>query len=106
MKERLRGNLDMLVLDVLERQPMHGYGVVRALSDRSGGVFELPEGTVYPSLHRLEAAGLLQSDWQDVDGRRRRVYRVTPAGSAAAAGERREWQRFAGAVGAVLTSPA
>ena len=106
MKERLRGNLDMLVLDVLERQPMHGYGVVRALSDRSGGVFELPEGTVYPSLHRLEAAGLLQSDWQDVDGRRRRVYRVTRAGSAAAAGERREWQRFAGAVGAVLTSPA
>ena len=106
MKERLRGNLDMLVLDVLERQPMHGYGVVRTLRDRSGGVFELPEGTVYPSLHRLEAAGLLQSDWQDVDARRRRVYRVTPAGSAAAAAERREWQRFAGAVGAVLASPA
>jgi PadR family transcriptional regulator len=106
MKERLRGNLDMLVLDVLERQPMHGYGVVRALRDRSGGVFELPEGTVYPSLHRLEAAGLLQSDWQDVDGRRRRVYRVTTAGSAAATVERREWDRFAGAVGAVLAGPA
>ena len=106
MKERLRGNLDMLVLDVLERQPMHGYGVVRALRDRSGGVFELPEGTVYPSLHRLEAAGLLESDWQDVEGRRRRVYRVTSAGTAAAAAERREWNRFTGAVGAVLAGPA
>ena len=96
----------MLVLDVLERLPMHGYGVVRALRDRSGGVFELPEGTVYPSLHRLEAAGLLESDWQDVEGRRRRVYRVTSAGTAAASVERGEWNRFAGAVGAVLARPA
>ena len=106
MKERLRGNLDMLVLDVLERQPMHGYGVVRALRERSGGVFELPEGTVYPSLHRLEEAGLLESDWLDVDGRRRRVYRVTAAGSTAASAERTEWSHFAGAVGAVLARPA
>jgi PadR family transcriptional regulator PadR len=105
MKERLRGNLDMLVLDVLEREPMHGYAVVRALRDGSGGVFELPEGTVYPSLHRLEAAGLLESDWQDVEGRRRRIYRVTPRGSAVATVERREWSRFAGAVGAVLARP-
>ena len=85
MKERLRGNLDMLVLDVLEREPMHGYGVVRALRDRSGGVFELPEGTVYPSLHRLEAAALLQSDWQDVGlGGKAVLYRDHLAASAAA----------------------
>jgi PadR family transcriptional regulator PadR len=102
MKERLRGNLDMLVLGVLERGALHGYGVVRALRERSEGVFDLPEGTVYPSLHRLEEAGLLQSDWEDVDGRRRRIYRVTPGGTAAAVVERREWDRFRGAVGLVL----
>jgi PadR family transcriptional regulator PadR len=61
MKERLRGNLDMLVLRVLEDGPLHGYAVVQVLRERSGGVFELPEGRVYPSLHRLEAAGLLET---------------------------------------------
>jgi DNA-binding PadR family transcriptional regulator len=106
MKERLRGNLDMLVLGVLEEGPLHGYGVVRALKERSGGVFELPEGSVYPSLHRLESAGLLVSDWQEVDGRRRRIYRTSAAGSAAAVAERREWERFTQAVGAVLAGPA
>ena len=102
MKERLRGNLDMLVLGVLERGPLHGYGVVRALREQSDGVFDLPEGTVYPSLHRLEASGLLASDWEQVEGRRRRVYRVTPAGTAAATAERREWEQFRGAVALVL----
>lgn len=106
MKERLRGNLDMLVLSVLEDAPLHGYAVVRALRERSGGAFDLPEGTVYPSLHRLEAAGLLESDWHEVDGRRRRVYRTSNAGQAAAASERREWERFTYAVGSVLAGPA
>jgi PadR family transcriptional regulator PadR len=102
MRERLRGNLDMLVLSVLEDGPLHGYGVVRALRERSGGIFELPEGSVYPSLHRLEESGLLESDWHEVDGRRRRVYRTTAAGSTAAVAERRDWERFRGAVGLVL----
>jgi PadR family transcriptional regulator PadR len=102
MKERLRGNLDMLVLSVLEEAPLHGYGVVRAIRERSGGIFDLPEGSVYPSLHRLEESGLLHSDWYEVDGRRRRVYRTTRAGRTAAAEERREWEQFRGAVGLVL----
>ena len=96
----------MLVLRVLEDGPLHGYGVVRALRDRSGGAFDLPEGTVYPSLHRLEAAGLLESAWHEVDGRRRRVYRTSTAGHTAAASERREWERFTHAVGAVLAERA
>jgi PadR family transcriptional regulator PadR len=102
MKERLRGNLDMLVLRVLEDRPLHGYAVVQVLRERSGGVFELPEGSVYPSLHRLEAAGLLESDWHEVDGRRRRVYRTSAAGSSAAEAQRREWEQFSTAVGSVL----
>jgi len=71
--DRLRGNLELLLLSVLEHEPLHGYGVLQRLRERSGGVFDLPEGTVYPSLHRLERDGLLRSEWREVDGRRRRV---------------------------------
>jgi PadR family transcriptional regulator len=90
----------MLVLRVLE--PLYCYGVVRGLRERSGGIFELPEGSVYPSLHRLEASGLLESDWHEVDGRRRRVYRTTAAGSTAAVAELRDRERVRGVVGLVL----
>jgi PadR family transcriptional regulator PadR len=65
------------------------------LRDRSSGAFDLPEGTVYPALHRLEDAGLLASTWADVNGRRRRVYGLTDQGAAALAAEQAEWRRFA-----------
>ena len=83
--ERLKGHLDLLLLSVLSRGPGHGYEVITRLRDRSDGAFELPEGTVYPALHRLEEAGLLASAWDVVSGRRRRIYRLTPAGEAALA---------------------
>ena len=60
-RERLKGHLDLLMLSVLAAGPAHGYAVITALRARSGGTFDLPEGTVYPALHRLEAAGLLTS---------------------------------------------
>ena len=75
--ERLKGHLDLLLLSVLSRGPGHGYEVITRLRDRSGGTFELPEGTVYPALHRLEEGGLLASAWDVVSGRRRRIYRLT-----------------------------
>lgn len=101
---QLQGHLEGMVLSVLAAQPGHGYEVVRRLAEASDGVFELPEGTVYPALHRLEDAGLLTSGWQTVEGRRRRVYKVTKAGRVRL-GERREtWQAFAVAVGAVLAT--
>jgi DNA-binding PadR family transcriptional regulator len=100
--DRLRGNLDLMLLSVLEHEPSHGYGVLQRLRERSGGVFDLPEGTIYPSLHRLEREGLLRSEWREVEGRRRRVYRTTPAGSRAAVAQRREWERFSGGVASVL----
>ena len=71
-RERLKGNLDLLLLSVLAAGPAHGYAIISALRDRSGGTFDLPEGTVYPALHRLEDAGLLASSWADAEGRRRR----------------------------------
>jgi PadR family transcriptional regulator, regulatory protein PadR len=101
-KERLKGNLDLLMLSVLSAGPAHGYAIISALRDRSEGLFDLPEGTVYPALHRLEDAGLLVSSWAETDGRRRRVYALTDQGAAALAAEQTEWRKFAGGIQAVL----
>lgn len=97
------GHLDGMLLAILAQEPAHGYAIAQALKQRSGGVFDLPEGTIYPALHRLERAHLLESEWSTASGRRRRVYRLTPDGQRAAAGARGEWRRFSAAVEAVLT---
>ncbi len=78
--EALKGHLDLLLLAVLEKGPAHGYAVIESLRSHSGGTFDLPEGTVYPALHRLEKDGLLSSHWSQDSGRRRRVYQLTPKG--------------------------
>jgi PadR family transcriptional regulator PadR len=100
--ERAHGQLDLLLLAVLATGPAHGYAVIAALRDRSSGEFDLPEGAVYPALHRLERTGLLTSAWADGAGRRRREYQVTTAGLAALAARRREWYGFAAAVRSVV----
>ena len=100
--EMLKGHLDSLLLAIVADGPAHGYAIIEELRRRSGGAFDLPEGTVYPALHRLEAAGLLASRWSVAEARRRRVYRVTRRGQSALAAERADWRRFAGAVDAVL----
>lgn len=92
----------MLVLQVLSGGPRHGYAVIAALKDASDGVFDLPEGTVYPSLHRLEGEGLLASDWETIEGRRRRSYQLTAAGARRLAAGQRDWARFAGGMNLVL----
>ncbi len=101
-RETLKGHLDLLLLAVIAREPAHGYAVIQALRDRSGETFDLPEGTVYPALHRLERQGLLASGWTEHDGRRRRVYRVTGAGAEVLAAGRVEWRAFANGMQAVL----
>ena len=105
-RERLKGNLDLLLLSVLSAGPAHGYAIISALRERSEGTFDLPEGTIYPALHRLEEAGLLASSWAQAEGRRRRVYGLTDEGAAALAAQRTEWRRFARGVQAVLGTPA
>jgi PadR family transcriptional regulator, regulatory protein PadR len=100
--EALKGHLDGMILAVLGSGPAHGYAVIDTLKERSGGTFDLPEGTVYPALHRLEAEGLLESDWIDAGGRRRRVYRLTRRGRAALGERRSEWREFAQGVDGVL----
>ncbi len=99
--QALKGHLELLLLATLAREPAHGYAIIEALRERSGGAFDLPEGTVYPALHRLEATGVVTSRWADIGGRRRRVYRLTRAGRSALERERCEWKTFSAAVGAV-----
>jgi PadR family transcriptional regulator PadR len=100
--EVLKGHLDGLLLATLEGGPRHGYAVMEALRAGSGGEFDLPTGTVYPALHRLERADLVRSGWSTVGGRRRRTYELTAAGAAALADERSTWRRFSAAVSAML----
>src|SRR5882672_8335770 len=90
--EALKGHLDGLLLAVLDGEPKHGYAVIEALREGSGGHFDLPTGTVYPALRRLEAAGLVRSRWSVVDGRRRRSYQLTAAGRRALTEQRGAWQ--------------
>jgi DNA-binding PadR family transcriptional regulator len=98
--EVLKGRLDGPLLAVLEAGPLHGYAVMEALRDGSGGTFDLPTGTVYPALHRLERAGLVAGAWSD--GGSRRNYRLTAAGVRALADKRRTWGKVSGAVSNVL----
>jgi PadR family transcriptional regulator PadR len=100
--DRVKGHLDLMLLGVLNEGPGHGYAVITALRERSGGTFDLPEGTVYPALHRLQDAGLLSSTWEDVGGRRRRMYRLTAKGVRALVAEQSQWTQFASAVDQVL----
>jgi PadR family transcriptional regulator PadR len=100
--QALKGHLDVLLLATLADGPRHGYAIKEALREGSGGRFDLPTGTVYPALHRLEAAGLISGSWSTVDGRWRRSYRLTPAGRRKLAGERANWREFAAAVTALL----
>jgi PadR family transcriptional regulator len=100
--DALNGQLDSLILATIAHEPAHGYAVLQRLRERSGGTFDLAEGTLYPALHRLERDGLLSSSWSTEAGRRRRVYRITGPGQSTLAARRREWTMFSQAVEAVF----
>jgi PadR family transcriptional regulator, regulatory protein PadR len=100
--DRLRGHVDLLLLSVLDREDAHGYRLAQSVRDRSAGAFDLREGTIYPSLYRLERDGLVASRWERVDGRRRRVYRLTRPGAQELDRHRADWRDFARAMEAVV----
>jgi len=100
--QMLKGHLDGMLLAALEAGPRHGYAVMEALRAGSGGRFDLPTGTVYPALRRLERAGLVHGDWSEAGGRRRRVYQLTAVGRRTLAAERGAWRDFSAAVTALL----
>ncbi len=98
--ETLKGHLDFLLLAVLADGAAHGYAVIESLRQRSGGHFDLPEGTIYPALHRLEALGLLKSRWDESAPRRRKVYSLTVKGQQSLSKRQSEWMAFSKAVNA------
>jgi DNA-binding PadR family transcriptional regulator len=100
--QAIKGHLDVLLLATLSSGPRHGYAVKEALREGSDGRFDLPTGTIYPALHRLEAAGLISGSWSTVAGRRRRDYQLTPSGRRKLTRERTNWTEFASAVTVLL----
>jgi PadR family transcriptional regulator PadR len=101
-RETFSGHLDMLLLASLRAEPMHGYAIIEHVRQASSGQFEYPEGTIYPALRRLEDDGLVRSRWNEDEGRRRRVYKLTANGNAALAAHRQTWAKFRTAIDAVL----
>ena len=101
-KELLKGSTGTLVLSVLENQDMYGYRIIRELELRSENAFEMSEGTLYPILHALEKEKLLESYWQEVDGRNRKYYHITKKGKQALGEKKAEWQSFSSSVSKVL----
>lgn len=104
-REELKGHLDLILLAALEGEPAHGYGIIRAIDELTGGTFDLAEGTIYPALQRLETAGHLASAWETVGGRRRRVYRLTTPGQRELARRRQQWGQFALAMTRLVETP-
>jgi DNA-binding PadR family transcriptional regulator len=100
--DTLRGHLDSLVLATLEGESLHGYAIMGVLRVRSGGELDVPAGTIYPALRRLEAAGHVESGWDGFGGRRRRVYKLTRSGRRHLAQQREEWRTFTKVVEGVL----
>ena len=98
----LRGQLELVVLASLRDGPRHGYAIIKELRERSRGEFDVLEGTLYPALHRLERAGLIESSWATAVGRRRRVYELTGRGTNTLDKLESEWRSFVSTLDSVL----
>src|SRR3954466_16265964 len=92
--ETLKGHLDFLLLATLAEEPAHGYRIIEELKRRSATAFDLPEGTVYPALHRLEQGGLLAGSWASGSGRKRRRNGLTAVGRRGLADGGGEWHGY------------
>src|SRR5260370_673605 len=98
-----QGTLDLLILKVVALGPVHGYAIAQRLEQVSRGVVQVPQGSLYPALHRLENRGLLAADWEETDsGREAKFYRLTRKGRTQLETEAASWQRLIEAVGLVL----
>src|SRR5450432_38119 len=98
-----QGTLDLLILKVIVLGPVHGYAIAQRLEQVSRGVVQVPAGSLYPALHRMENRGLLAADWKETEtGREARFYRLTREGRAQLETETASWRRLAEAVGLIL----
>src|SRR5256885_11387985 len=98
-----QGTLDLLMLKVIALGPVHGYAIAQRLEQVSRGLVQVPEGSLYPALHRLENRGLLAADWKRTEtGREAKFYRLTRKGRKQLELEAASWQRLIEAVGHIL----
>src|ERR687887_919395 len=98
-----RGALDLLILKVVGLGPVHGYAIAQRLDQVSRGVVQVPQGSLYPALHRLENRGLLAADWKATEtGREAQFYRLTRKGRAQLEAETASWRRLSDAVALIL----
>jgi transcriptional regulator len=98
-----QGTLDLLILKVVALGPVHGYAIAQRLQQVSRDVVQVPQGSLYPALHRLENRRLLAADWQETDtGREAKFYRLTRQGRAALEAGTASWQRLSDAVALIL----
>jgi transcriptional regulator len=105
--ELLPGTLDMLILKAVSLKPLHGYGVLLRIRQISGDALEIPQGSLYPALYRLEQQGLIDAEWGQSDNNRRaKFYTVTAAGRRRLREETASWRRLATAIAAALGTAA
>ena len=105
-RDLLRGSLDLMILSVLAGGKTYGYSLQRQVRDASGGRVDLPAGTLYPLLHRLEDDKLIRSSWDDDTGRRRKWYELTAAGQKRLRSQAQQWFDYAQCVRELLASAA
>lgn len=103
--ELLPGTLDMLILKAVSLKPLHGYGVLLRIRQISGNALEIPQGSLYPALYRLEHQGLIAAEWgQSENNRRAKYYSLTAAGRRHLREETAGWNRLVSAVAAALNT--
>lgn len=104
--EKLRGHLEVMILSMLNQQPSHGFELVKQLEDRGEGALRMREGTIYPVLYRMEAAGLLKATWDETEqnrkGPRRKIYSLTEKGQRQLVHGRADWLQFVQTIGGIV----
>jgi PadR family transcriptional regulator len=103
--ELLQGTLELLILKAISLGPLHGYGVLLRLQQISKDTLQIPQGSLYPALYRLEHQGLVTFEWGESDNKRKaKYYKLTPAGRKRLREEADYWERLSGAIGLVLAA--
>jgi transcriptional regulator len=103
--EILPGTLDMLILKAVSLRPLHGYGVLLRIAQISGDALQIPQGSLYPALYRLEHQGLIAGEWGESENKRKaKYYHLTAAGGRRLKEETDSWNRLAGAIAAALNA--
>ena len=98
-----QGTLDLIILTMLAREPMHGYGISQKLTELSRDNFHVNPGSLFPSLYRLEQDGKLKAEWRPTENNRRaKYYKLTPSGRKELERHRQRWDRIAFAITSVL----